>query len=83
MTRASKKAATRAKTSQYPRLRKLVPVIEGLPPDLRELVVQQVGALVNLVLLLESYTKRTTEPPEQPKARKSRGTKARRAATAS
>ena len=63
---ASSKKASKAPPPRHSRLRRLVPVIEHLSPELRDLVVNQIDSLVNLVVLLEKYTKRELAP--KPKA---------------
>lgn len=57
----------------HSRLRQLVPIIESFTPTLRDLVVQQIDAMVNLVVVLERYTNR--KPAVKPKAPKRSPTK--------
>ena len=72
MAPGSKKPATTTPTPRGSRLRQLVPIIESFSPELRDLVVEQIDALVNLVIVFERYKNRTEDPSGRTKAAKGR-----------
>jgi hypothetical protein len=65
MAPASKKPSKKAVVSRDPRIRSRVPLLESMSPELRNLLVGFLDAVLNLERAIEVYREEQTQAPQK------------------